>query len=218
MAKIHGPVVINLDERKDRLSQIEVEFKRVGLPFIRMRASSHKNPALACIDSHCHVLENFLKTKDDILFVCEDDAKFNCDKETIELHIKDFVQSDAHVLCLGFYASNPIQISCLLYRSQDIQNRVAYIIKRQAVQTILTIWRGLYLLLITNEHLKNPQNWYYKAYNNLQIKNKASDIYRGDQAWKICQQSLIFVIPEKHLVVQRESYSDIEKRVVDYQN
>jgi len=218
MVKIFGPVVINLDERPDRLKQVEEEFKRLGLPHIRMRASSHKNAALACIDSHCHVLEAFLETKDDIAFVCEDDANFVCTSETLELHIKEFMQSDAHVLCLGFYASNPIRITNLLYRSTDIQNRVAYVVKRKAAKEILSLWRRLYLLLITNEHTKDPQNWYFKEYTSLSIKNKVTDIYRGDQAWKICQQTLIFVIPEKHLVVQRESYSDIEKRVVNYKN
>ena len=83
---------------------------------------------------------------------------------------------------------------------------------------LLRIWRKLYLLLILKDHIKEPNNWYKTEYDKLPIINKAADIYRGDQAWKICQQSLIFVIPETHMVVQRESYSDIEKKIVNYGN
>lgn len=216
MARIYGPVVINLDERVDRLSQMESEFADLGLNFIRMPASKHSNPALGCIDSHCRVLEDFLKTDDDVVLVCEDDAQFKCRLQELEVYIKEFIKSGAEVLCLGFYASNPTPYSKLFFRSNDIQNRVAYIVKREPAKELIKIWRKLYQLILSGDHITNPTNWYSTLYNRLPIINKAKDIYRGDQAWKICQQSLIFVIPEIHLVVQRESYSDIEKRVVNY--
>ena len=66
---IHGPVVINLDKRTDRLKDITKEFNRVGLEFIRLSATENtENPALACIDSHCRALEGFLETDLEIAF------------------------------------------------------------------------------------------------------------------------------------------------------
>ena len=217
MSKIYGPIIINLDTREDRLQEITKELSKLNLNFIRLSASVHINPAIGCIDSHCRVLEDFLKTDNDIVFVCEDDADFKCQRDELDKHIIQFIQSPADVLCLGFYAADPNEYSTLFLRSRDIQNRVSYIVKRNAAQELISVWRKLYVLLLTKGQTK-PNNSYASLYNNLPIKNKGSDIYRGDQAWKICQQSLIFVIPKKHLVVQRESYSDIEKRVVCYGN
>ena len=215
MSKIYGPLVINLDKRVDRIREINKEFEQLNLTYIRFPATlNEKNPALGCIDSHCRVLEEFLKTEDDLVFVCEDDAQFKCSRVEIDKHMVEFVQSKAQVFCLGFYVSDPKPYTNLFLRSSDIQNRVAYVVKREAAPELIQVWRKLYLLLITNGHKK--ENSYEKEYMNLPIINKAADIYRGDQAWKLCQQSLIFVIPKKNMVVQRESFSDIEQKLVNY--
>jgi len=217
MSKIYGPVVINLEKRKDRLKEISDEMKRLKLDFIHLPATENTtNPALGCIDSHCRAIENFLKTDNDLVFICEDDAKFLCKRADIDHHLIEFISSPVDVFCLGFYAAQLTDFSSLFKRSNDIQNRVAYIIKRPVAEEILMVWRKLYALLCTKEHLVNKNNWYAIAYNSLPIKNKAVDIYRGDQAWKICQQTIRFVVPFKNMVVQRESYSDIEKRKVSY--
>lgn len=214
--RLYGPLIINLDSRTDRLSQIDAEFKKLTMTYIRISASTG-NPVNACIDSHCRCLEEFLQNKENAVLICEDDAKFNIDKENLDIHINEFLNSEADVLCLGYYASNPIIWSQLFNRSKDIQTRVAYIVKRQVAKELLDIWRRLYTFLIQNPKPEiNADNWYSKLYNNLPIKNKASDIYRGDQAWKLLQQKYYFLIPKSHIVVQRPSYSDIEKRFVDY--
>jgi len=197
------------------MKEINREFDQLNLTYIRFQATlNEKNPALGCIDSHCRALEEFLKTEDDMVLVFEDDAQFKCGRSEIDKHIVEFTQSKAQVICFGFYASDPKPYTNLFLRSRDIQNRVAYMVKREAVPELLYIWRKLYLLLITEGHKK--ANWYEKEYMNLPIINKAADIYRGDQAWKLCQQSLIFVIPKKNMVVQRESFSDIEQKLVNY--
>jgi hypothetical protein len=228
--RLYGPLVINLDSRPDRLTQIADEFKKLNMSFIRLSASSdYKNPAIACMDSHCRCLEQYLhsiQSKDgekEAVFVCEDDAQFNINKPNLDNHINEFLDSNADVLCLGYYADSPSPWSALFNRSKDIQTRVAYIVKRHFVKELLDIWRKLYVYVIQNPNPKTIQNqssrllnWYEQLYNNLPIKNKARDIYRGDQAWKILQQKYYFIIPKIRIAVQRPSYSDIEKHFVDY--
>jgi hypothetical protein len=147
------------------------------------------------------------------VFICEDDAEFKINRTQLDIYITNFMNSGADVLCLGYYSSNHIQWSELFYRSKDIQNRVSYIVKRHIAAELINIWRNLYVSLI---YSPKQHSWYSKIYDRLPIKNKAKDIYRGDQAWKLLQQKYFFVIPKEHAVVQRPSYSNIEKRFVDY--
>jgi GR25 family glycosyltransferase involved in LPS biosynthesis len=221
MAAIYGPVVINLDKRTDRLEETQKELKRLKFDLIRFPATESSGslpPSVACLDSHCRVLEEFIKSEFDIAFICEDDVVFNSPRADIDHYLVEFLGSPADVLCFGFYAGNIMEYTALFNVSNDIQNRVSYVVKRKAAKELIHIWRKLYTLLVTKEHIKNPDNWYSNAYNNLPIHNKAADIYRGDQAWKICQQNLQFVLPKKQMAFQRQSYSDIEKAVVFYGN
>ena len=214
--RIYGPLLINLDKRTDRLKKAKDEFEKLDLNYIRISATSQIKPVLGCMDSHCRCLEEFLKTdKYDAVMICEDDVKFNTDKTTLHKHIDEFMKGDGHVLCLGYYISRPTNWSELLHRSNDIQSRVCYIVKKEVAADLLDIWRKLYIYLIQNP-IPPLKNWYSSLYNNLPIINKARDIYRGDQAWKILQQKYYFLIPKFHLVVQRPSYSDIEMCYVDY--
>jgi hypothetical protein len=221
MASIYGPVVINLDKRTDRLEETKKEFERLKFELVRFPATESSEslpPSVACLDSHCLVLEEFIKSDYNVVFICEDDVVFNCPRAEIDHYLVEFISSPADVLCFGFYAAQVMHHTALFNISNDIQNRVSYVVKRNAAKELLLIWRKLYTLLVTKEHIKNPDNWYSNAYNNLPILNKASDIYRGDQAWKFCQQSLQFVLPKKQMAFQRKSYSDIEKAIVFYGN
>lgn len=211
--RLYGPFVINLESRQDRLNAIQAEFNKLTMTFTCLKATEG-NPVLGCIDSHCRCLEQFINEPiKEAIFICEDDAQFNVDKNTLNKHINDFLDSDADAFCLGFYASNAKPWSNLFYRSNDIQTRVAYIVKPKLAKELLHIWRKLYSLIVSNPE---PDNWYKKLYNNLPIKNKAKDIYRGDQIWKLLQQKYCFIIPKFHMVIQRPSFSNIENKFVDY--
>jgi len=221
MATIYGPVVINLDKRIDRMDETKKELERLKFDLIRFSATESSDslpPSLACLDSHCRVLEDFIKSDYSVAFICEDDVEFKCPRADIDHYLVEFISSPADVLCFGFYAAQVLNHTALFNVSNDIQNRVSYVVKRSAAKELLIVWRKLYTLLVTKEHIKNPDNWYYNTYNNLPIINKAKDIYRGDQAWKICQQNLQFVLPKKQMAFQRKSYSDIEGAVVFYGN
>ena len=214
---MYGPVVINLDRRLDRLSQVTDEFKRLDLTFSRLAATDRpEDPAMACHDSHCRALENFLKSESQIGFICEDDVKFLCTRSELDNYVKAFTESTrAEVLCLGNSSRAGFPHFKPFYRTTDNQTRTAYIVKRKIAAELLDLWRRLYILRISGSH-KNEPNWYSSAFSKLPLQTTPKDIYRGDQAWKILQQSHTFVIPNAKVAIQRPSYSDIEKCYVDY--
>jgi GR25 family glycosyltransferase involved in LPS biosynthesis len=219
MHKVYGPLLINLDRRPDRLLDVTNEFERINLKFIRISASTgYGNGALGCLESHCICLEDFLKTDEACLMVCEDDTVFNCTREELDTYIEEFISDDhAEIACLGYNAISDGSYSTSLFtRSRNIQTTVSYIIKRDLAEKLLILWRNLYRLIVSNEHTTDPDNWYSKEFNAIPNIGIVWDIYTADQSWKILQQAHIFVIPNKRLVVQKASFSDIEHKFVDY--
>ena len=224
MDKIYGPLVINLDKRKDRLETVTNEFKRMSIENIHRIAASTGggDAALGCLESHCLCLEYFLETsgKEKAVMICEDDALFKCDRQDLDKYIEEFLQDEgAEVACLGFNSKkNEIYPTTELFlRARDIQTRVCYIVKRSIATELNTLWRKICELRKTKP-AKHSVNWYSTAYNALPITNRypGIDMYRGDQSWKILQQDKIFLIPKTRLVIQRPCYSDIEKCNVNY--
>jgi len=217
MNQIYGPLVINLDRRQDRLAEITSEFEKLNLKFKRISASTgNGNGVLGCLESHCICLEEFLETNDESLMVCEDDAVFKCKREELDMYIREFLSDEAQVLCIGFVARTEEPYSNIFVRSRQVQTTVCYIIKRASAKTLLTLWRKL-IILITEKGHKNSENWLAKEMQKIPNLATIWNIYCADQAWKLMQQDHIFVIPRKPLVVQRASFSDIEKRFVSYE-
>lgn len=215
---IFGPVLINLEKRKDRLQESALEFMRLSTQFIRLQATESEDTAMACQDSHCRALENFLKS--DIIFqacfICEDDVEFLCNKVELEAHVHEFLKNPyADALCLGYSSREHYDYSQRFFKTTDNQTRTAYIIKRSLAADLLDLWRRLYTLRITGNHKIEP-NWYSTLFKSLPLQTTPIDIYRGDQCWKILQHTRRFLIPKKPLARQRPSYSDIEKKHVNY--
>jgi len=221
MDNVYGPYVINLDNRRDRFNQIIEEFSRLKFKkFCRLPASRHSDAPLACIESHCRALEDFLKAPGQApaVMICEDDAQFKCSRTTLDKHIDEFLHNpDAVVAAFGYNSveQEPHHLTPNFFRARDIQTRVCYVVKRSFAPILNKLWRRIYTLRQKDPAPKKA-NWYSKVYNNLPIKNIVPDNLRGDQSWKILQQDYVFLVPKKHLVIQRPSYSDIEKQNVDY--
>jgi GR25 family glycosyltransferase involved in LPS biosynthesis len=213
MEALYGPVVINLDSRPDRLEMMRSEFLKLNANFQRLSAST--GGALGCIDSHCRALELFIQHESatPAVMICEDDALFQTDRATLDQHIREFLSNpDAKVACLGFNARVFEPYSTLYNRCREIQTRVCYIVKREFARELNELWRQIYAMRISNK----PTPWYEQAYRSLPISNPPADIYRGDQSWKLLQQTTVFLTPKTRLVIQRPSFSDIEQRHVNY--
>lgn len=207
---MYSPFYINIDHRTDRKECIEEEFKRLNIEtYLRIPAIYiPENGAKGCLASHIKVLET-ASLNDEAIWVCEDDIEFKVDRDTLDAHIKEFMESDADILCLGYNSINEIEYSPLLYHTKDVQTTSCYIIKNKFRNILLEFWRSLYISIESGIEHDSKQ-----IYVNLEI---FKNLYETcDQSWKVLQQSYIFVIPKIRCVIQRSSYSDIENRIVDY--
>ena len=206
---ISGPYYINLDHRTDRRQQVEAEFKRLGIDSaIRFPAIYHTDGLTGCQISHIMAIDDD-PLKVDATWICEDDIQILVDRVTLDLHIKEFMESDADILCLGGASRRHEDYSTNLLRSFDLQTTSSYIVKNKFKDALLILWNTT-----LNCRLYKTENP-YKDYFNLLNVNKG-DPLALDMSWKILQQSHIFVIPKTKCIVQRASYSDIEKQFVNY--
>ena len=191
-------VYINLASRPDRKLEIEGEFRRLGLRYFqRFEAIARERGIVGCNLSHAAVLsgEHY---SEELVMVCEDDAQFLASREEIDQIIEFFVsQSWLDVLCLGNRVENKaIRINQDFAISNNIQTTSCYVVRRK------------HLALIGAIFAKSAK----KLERGSPVWLNALDI-----AWKSAQRwRLVFAVPRKEMVVQRASFSDIEKREVDY--
>jgi len=206
----YSPYYINLDHRTDRKDCIEEEFKKINIDsFVRISAIYiPENGAKGCLASHIKVLET-APSDNDAIWICEDDIEFKVDRETLDIHIKEFIESDADILCLGYNSRIEQEYSPLLNRTKDVQTTSSYIVKTKFRKILLEFWKSLYTSMELGIDHDSKE-----IYINLDVfKNHYEST---DQSWKVLQQSHIFVIPKTRCVIQRPSYSDIEQRDVEY--
>lgn len=190
---------INLDYRQDRRDLIEVELRK--LPFIRAeRVSATRDPngSLGCAQSHIEALGQFLKSPDTITIICEDDLEFIASSDEIQEAIKEFWEHPMlDVLCLSFRLRGPrLPISQTMAVGNNIQTAACYVVKRKAARALLANFLESKKLLISGAPPSHASI---------------------DITWKTLQaRQLIFAIPRNPLALQRESYSDIAKKVKKY--
>jgi GR25 family glycosyltransferase involved in LPS biosynthesis len=205
-----GPFYINLDSRTDRKEETETEFKRLDLgPVTRIPAvCTPDNGAIGCLISHINLLESQLN-EPTATFVCEDDVQFLVDNDTLNLHIDEFMKSDADILCLGYNSHNHSDYSSNLMRSHDLQTTSCYIIKPAFRRTLYDFWKSVLDCI-----RKNTEHPLKSTFMIIPVIH--GDFEVADQCWKLLQQSHTFVIPKIRCAHQRGSYSDIMKCYTAY--
>jgi hypothetical protein len=224
---ITGPYYINLEHRTDRNDLVKGEFSRLGFRGIRIPAISNTDGALGCLDSHVKILNmpyipnTLLETDDETVinmnagpkptatWVCEDDVQFLVDRQTLDLYIKEFMESDADILCLGYGSRKDEPYSPHLMRSYDLQTTSSYIIKDKFKNSLKDLWATV--SVCKHNNINHPLMSSFKK-----LKVNKGDFWCADQCWKILQQSHVFVIPKTRCLKQRGGFSDIEKQYVDY--
>ena len=189
---------INLNHRLDRKNMIIKEFDNIGLSkYTRLDAISRHNGALGCALSHKELLKTFDEKDGKLLMVCEDDVSFTGSNEKFRLLLSKFKNDpNLDVLCLGFNHFNEFSYDYNFYLTSDTQTMSCYIIKPYMKD-----------ILIKNFEL------------SIQLLEQGIDkLYKPaiDQVWKLLQTKYNFVIPKDRFAIQRESFSDIEKKVVNY--
>ena len=189
---------INLLSRPDRKQHVEEQLKKLGINATRFNAIKLPNGALGCSMSHLKCLETAKKNGWPHLLIVEDDIKF-LDTELFKKQLNLFLSkhSDWDVVIVGGNNVPPYKkIDDTCVRVTSCQTTTGYLVNGHYYDTLIENYRtGIRKLL------ENPsQHVLYaidKYWFNLQRKDK----------WYL-------IIPLT--VVQREDYSDIEKRATNY--
>ena len=190
---------INLDKRTDRKQYILNELKKIGVEdATRFKAIELENGALGCSMSHLKCLEIAKKENYEMVLICEDDIQFLY-PELFLTQLKLFLDSSFLNWDVAVIAGNnmipylPISECCI--KVTNCQTTTGYIVKK-----------SYYDKLIQN----------YKEGIQKLLKEPSNNEYKIDKYWFKLQRldNWYLIIPLT--IVQKEDYSDIEKKVTNF--
>ena len=191
-------IYINLDHRVDRNQEIIKELTTYfsDTPIIRLSAIYQPdNGALGCLQSHIMMLKYALYNfpGENVLF-CEDDLQFLKDPKGYIYNLDKFYNWD--VVMVAANTNKSKKTGNKIVKVSDSQTASCYLVKSDYIPKILEIFE------------KDLE-----IYNTTKIWKKE---YFNDQSWKILQKKDNWYAFTDKIALQRKSYSDIEKKVVDY--
>jgi glycosyl transferase family 25 len=190
---------INLDSRPDRNEHVKKELDKIGITNPeRFKAIKLENGALGCSMSHLKCVE-FAKNKNyESVFICEDDIEF-LDPSLFLKQVQSFLDSNINWDVIIVAGNNmipytPVNNCCI--KVMRCQTTTGYIVKNTYYDKLIQNYKdGIQRLL------KEPTN------NDFKIDKYWFKLQRDDN-WYL-------IIPLT--VVQKEDYSDIEKKVTNFQ-
>lgn len=191
---------INLDHRTDRLEHATAEFEKMGIVAERVKAIQPKNGAIGCTMSHIKCLELAKQRDYEQVFICEDDITF-LNPALFAQNLAQFVGNEDlrwDVIIIGGNNVPPYQqLHPYCARVFSCQTTTGYVVRREYYDTLITNFKeGLRKLI------QQPSNG----------REFAIDIY-----WKRLQLEDFWYMITPPTVSQYENYSDIEKRVTQYE-
>lgn len=199
---------INLDHRKDRHDLFLNEMIKYNIPLdkvIRISAIYDKNkPDLACTRSHIKTLETFINSSYKNCIIFEDDFIFD-NKSNVNNINKLFDDNiDFDVVMLSSVTIDEQKTNYdYLNKVLNAQTASGYLVNRFFAEKLL-------------ENYKEGEKLFSDAYNS--GGDKKDYIYAVDQYWKKLQPNSNWFVFSPKLGLQRKSYSDIVKTIVDYKN
>jgi glycosyl transferase family 25 len=198
---IKHTLYINLDHRTDRKEHIENQLKSVGITdFERFNAIKDNNGAIGCSMSHLQALITAKERNYEHIFICEDDITFLNPTLIMNQMTRFFLNhQEWDVVIVGGNNSRPytmIDNTCI--KVNNCQCATGYIVNNHYYDTLIDNFKtGLSGLI------KEPNEYHRFAL---------------DQYWKRLQEKDKWYLIIPLSVVQKEDYSDIEKRNVNYIN
>ena len=201
LADIKNIFYINLEHRIDRKEHVEKELLNIGLKEVqRFNAIKMENGAIGCSMSHLRILQDAQKNNLDHILIVEDDISF-LDPELFKNQLNKFFETHKNNWDVVLLAGNnmpPYKIiddTCI--QVSRCQTTTGYIVNGHYIKTLLqNVKIGLtHLINKPTEHAK----------------------YAIDKYWFILQQLYKWYLIVPLTVVQREDYSDIEKRVTNFE-
>ena len=193
---------INLTSRTDRKEHIEKQLRDIGVTPTRFNAIKLKNGRVGCSMSHLKCLQIAKSNNWPYVMICEDDLLV-LNNETFVNHINKFFtthwRNNWNVLLLAGNNVPPyVKIDDTCIKVSHCQTTTGYIVKQ-----------SYYDILIDNikvgvEHLmKTPEQHI---------------TYAIDKFWIKLQKQHTWYMLAPIVAVQREDYSDIEKRNTNYES
>jgi len=193
---------INLDHRTDRNEQLLNELKKINFPedkIVKISAIYNKRGEVGCSHSHVKTIETFMKSNYNNCLVLEDDFEFTQNSDTINnlFNKLDGIDYDIIMLSSNTNEKQPTKYD-FLDKIINAQTTSGYMVNRNFAPKLLDNFKTGVQLLETNCITE-------------------AEGCAIDQYWKLLQPMNNWYVTNPKLGKQRESYSDIENRHVNYQ-
>jgi len=200
--KIDKVMYINLDHRTDRRREIEEELSNYGIPFERFSAINDTDyGALGCAKSHLEILKIAKSHGYANILILEDDFQFIVSKESFYKSISDLLYNNINfdVCLLSYNIKSPKFIAYsnydFLYKVKSSLCASGYLVNYHYYDTLIECFQKSVDLI---ESTKNTR------------------LYACDMVWQQYQYKGNWFCFKNRIGIQRVSYSDIEKIVVEY--
>jgi glycosyl transferase family 25 len=189
---------INLDTRPDRKIYVENQLEKIGLQGKRFNAIRNQYGAIGCSLSHLKLILLAKENNFDHIMIIEDDIEFTKPKIFIE-KLNEFLKSET-----------PFDV-CLLGGNNiaPYEKKNNYCVKVQACQTTIgyLVCSHYYDTLIEN---------YKESIKQLIHEPDNKPNFAIDRYWFSLQRKDNWYLIIPLTVTQREDYSDIEQRRINY--
>jgi GR25 family glycosyltransferase involved in LPS biosynthesis len=193
---------INLEERTDRLENIESHLCMMGIKGERINAVKSKQGAIGCTLSHIRAIETAKARNYEYVCIMEDDIDFT-NPELFKQQLKKFsenIEINWDILLLGANVVHPYQtVGDYCARVYNAQTTTGYIVKKEMYDILLENFKESAKLQMHNPVAQNTYN-----------------PYAIDMHWKKLQYQYYWYIITPLTVTQIESYSDIEGKERNY--
>ncbi len=190
---------INLQHRTDRKTHVEQQLSLIGLNGQRFNAIKMDNGAIGCSMSHLKLLQDAVKNELDHILIIEDDIEF-LDSELFKSQLNKFFEIHGNEWDVVMFAGNNVPP---YKRTDDTCIQVS-----NCLTTTGYLVNGHYIKILAQNvkmgltHLINKPSEHTK--------------FAIDKFWSVLQSSGKWFLITPICVVQREDYSDIEKKHTNY--
>jgi glycosyl transferase family 25 len=191
---------INLERRLDRKEHVVNQFNTLGLNVNRFNAIQMKIGAIGCSMSHLKLLQTAIFNNFEHILIVEDDIKF-LDPSLFKTQFNKFIEAHGNNWDVLLFAGNNMppykKIDDTCIKVSSCQTTTGYLVNGHYIKTLMqNVKQGLTNLLNRpNDHAQ----------------------FAIDKFWFSLQQKDKWFLITPLTVVQREDYSDIEQRVVNYE-
>jgi len=199
LADITNAFYINLEHRKDRKEHVEREMKTMGITVERFNAIKMDNGAIGCTMSHLKILQNALNNNSDHVLIVEDDIEF-LEPETFKTNFNRFLETHRNSWDVILLAGNnmppyeAVDETCI--KVMTCQTTTGYLVNGYYIKKLI-------------ENIK-------MGLTHLIRKPEQHSLYAIDKFWFALQKTDNWYLIIPPTVVQREDYSDIEKKRINY--